>query len=638
MKHLFLFTIGPVQSFIAQARKTQDLAAGSKLLSDLVWKAIMWLAGKKINQNVYIKAENIIFPYIETLEKKPFTNLPNRFLTIINEKDTGKIQEIGNKLKTRLEKEFSENAVKEIIVDKLGIQKGTPFADTIEKQLKNVLNIYWVAVPISGKPEEYKERYTRLEKLLAGIKNTRVFNQMPEKGRKCSVDGVNNVVIYRKHPEKVNPSWLNLDKINSQSFIINDNTCPSIKLKHISFGEGLSAVSFYKRIYKDPTEWKRNRAFSTKELDRFPSTAEIATWDTIDRLGEEFYDKIKVLFDTDEQFLFDENLTNEQLSNNPKEKEKIIEAQRTISGAITTKKLKLSPYYAILLFDADNMGKMLSGEFLSESKRTLEFQRKLSEKLIDFARHAKQYVDGSNERNSRGCTIYSGGDDFMGFLNLNFLFETLKELNDKFKIKVYNKIKDFLKPGTPEFTFSAGIVIAHYKTPLHTVLEQVRKSEKLAKNKKQGDRDAFCLTVMKKSGEINQTFAKWYSPDGSFIPDNILWITRKIQESQLSPSFIRHLAQEFKPLMDKEGEIVYDAGGSIKNILEQEFERLIGKSCLDEGLNKEAVSTACNLLNAFDDQNKRRIRFADLVQTLYIAEFIEREINPPVKAENTVKE
>ncbi|MDX1909419.1 MAG: type III-B CRISPR-associated protein Cas10/Cmr2 [Bacteroidia bacterium] len=29
MTHLFLFTIGPVQGFIAQARKTRDLAAGN---------------------------------------------------------------------------------------------------------------------------------------------------------------------------------------------------------------------------------------------------------------------------------------------------------------------------------------------------------------------------------------------------------------------------------------------------------------------------------------------------------------------------------------------------------------------------------------------------------------------------------
>src|SRR5690606_16923889 len=37
---LFLLTIGPVQDYIAQARKTQDLYWGSYILSYLTWKAI----------------------------------------------------------------------------------------------------------------------------------------------------------------------------------------------------------------------------------------------------------------------------------------------------------------------------------------------------------------------------------------------------------------------------------------------------------------------------------------------------------------------------------------------------------------------------------------------------------------------
>ncbi len=35
-QYLFLFTIGPVQSFIAQARKTRDLYAGSAILGEII--------------------------------------------------------------------------------------------------------------------------------------------------------------------------------------------------------------------------------------------------------------------------------------------------------------------------------------------------------------------------------------------------------------------------------------------------------------------------------------------------------------------------------------------------------------------------------------------------------------------------
>ena len=62
-QHLFLFTIGPVQSFIAQARKTQDLYAGSRILSDLIEFAL-----QKVGE------EHIIYP------AKTVPSKPNRFI------------------------------------------------------------------------------------------------------------------------------------------------------------------------------------------------------------------------------------------------------------------------------------------------------------------------------------------------------------------------------------------------------------------------------------------------------------------------------------------------------------------------------------------------------------------------------
>jgi len=81
MKHLFLFTISPVQSFIAQARKTQDLYAGSRILSEL-----MKFAHKYITDND--KNAEIIFPQI-TNDKVSATH---RILAIIE--DTKCLQKI----------------------------------------------------------------------------------------------------------------------------------------------------------------------------------------------------------------------------------------------------------------------------------------------------------------------------------------------------------------------------------------------------------------------------------------------------------------------------------------------------------------------------------------------------------------
>lgn len=56
--YLFLFTISPVQSFISQARKVQDLAAGSKLLSDLISEAIKYTTEiEKVAAKDYVNGE-----------------------------------------------------------------------------------------------------------------------------------------------------------------------------------------------------------------------------------------------------------------------------------------------------------------------------------------------------------------------------------------------------------------------------------------------------------------------------------------------------------------------------------------------------------------------------------------------------
>lgn len=83
--YLLLFSIGPVQSFIAAARKTEDLWAGSYLLSFLVEKAI-----DKLEETV---SENggdleLIYPVKLKGADKAYGSMvasyPNRFLSLVS--------------------------------------------------------------------------------------------------------------------------------------------------------------------------------------------------------------------------------------------------------------------------------------------------------------------------------------------------------------------------------------------------------------------------------------------------------------------------------------------------------------------------------------------------------------------------
>ena len=80
-EHLLLFSIGPVQSFIASARKTEDLWAGSYLLSFLVEKAIQQL--HQLSQ-VEGGSVELIFPAEHDIAVFPqVASFPNRFLAVV---------------------------------------------------------------------------------------------------------------------------------------------------------------------------------------------------------------------------------------------------------------------------------------------------------------------------------------------------------------------------------------------------------------------------------------------------------------------------------------------------------------------------------------------------------------------------
>ncbi len=56
-------------------------------------------------------------------------------------------------------------------------------------------------------------------------------------------------------------------------------------------------------------------------------------------------------------------------------------------------------------------------------------------------------------------------------------------------------------------TASMGVVISHHQAPLGMVLRELRSAEKRAKN--EGGRDAFSITVIKRSGSTLQLTDKW---------------------------------------------------------------------------------------------------------------------------------
>lgn len=612
--HLFLFTIGPVQSFIAAARKTHDLYAGSQILSDLVDTGMRAFKAE-------FPTGKVIFPEIsdESLEKSE-RSLPNRFI--------GKVSAEKNELKIKAEAIQKAVEAKWIEIAKIAFKDAGvgPIEPRSTLQLRALLDIHWIFQIQEGK---YSDAYMKLERLGGAIKNIRRFSQFPEWGRKCSIDGTNNALYLKKGTDPV-------------AYMANP---VPVKLG-LAEGERLSAVSLAKRFF--PVS------------EKFPSTSRVALMHDIANLSPEDKDRLECfesLFkekeiaetcikmfnkgfvkninisnytdlntwnnDWDEHYLFEENLAK---ITSPEQKQLLYGLHSSL-----VKKLK-TRYYAIIRFDGDKMGEWLSGANNKKQEDLEEFQSELSGALARFAKEARSYL---NQAEGRGHTIYAGGDDFLGFVNIHHLFGVMKHLRERFDVVVNSAISNFKQPDK-HLTFSAGIVIAHYKTPFSEVLKKTKAVESIAK--KEGGSNAFAIAVMKHSGEIHQAIYKWdkeaFSASGCSNLEAFEHISKSLdkEEGDFSNNFIQNLTHEILGLagIDMKN-LPTDSRGKdiIHLIIPEEIKRLLNRSYKEEKIkHKEKIdslhkSVVDLWMNSPKDSNHRPRNF---IHALHVADFLTRKI------------
>lgn len=569
MKFLFLFTIGPVQSFIAQARKTQDLYAGSYILSYLCRKAAQVARDEHQAQ--------ILFPNIENI------SIPNRFIATIESDDDNYLRKLGNTLEDIVKNEFEKIAISGF--DKLDLGLSPEFSN----QLTSFLDIHWLFYPIGD--SSYNKAYEVTEMLLGGIKNARSFKDLSEKGRKCTLTGEHNALFFRR---KVPAYQSGAIKVPSK-----------VPLKVIAEGEALSAVAWAKRC----AEYYFSNNGNGYE-GSFPSTAKISLIEQIpsDNMAEWEKDKL------DAQLFYPENINERYLSRNgisktvqeiKDKRNKILESLKIDGG--------LTKYYAVMIFDGDDMGQWMSGKFLNSPEKLEQFQNDLSSILSNFAIWCQKYI---SEKNKTGRTVYAGGDDFLGFVNLSRLFEVLSKVREEFKQQVSNKIMSEYK--TDEMTLSAGVAIAHYKMPLSVVIKWARQME--AEAKMSNGKNAFSIAVLKRSGDQKSTCLRWFSKEQKLITVYLMKIVELLNKPDVcSNAFINTLNVEFARLMDDNGNYIGDYN---QEIVKSELGRLVRRSALTK--NEDTIQTLKNDIEYVFDSSDKLSTFLSALNTI---DFITRGVS-----------
>lgn len=604
MKHLFLFTIGPVQSFIAQARKTQDLYAGSQILSSLIKTAI-----DKVKEN---NRNDIMFPNTEG------GAYPNRFIASI-ELEPQYLKQLGEGVEETVKGQFrkiANDSLKNADAVKYFNEK-PKLKKAFEQQINQHLEIFWVFETITTEGG-YAKAFENIEKKLGAIKNVRQFSQFTyngidsigEKGRKCSLDGERNALFFGND---TNENYLKV-KWNPHAIVLRNSN--EIKLAK---NEGLSAVSFAKRFY---------------DTNGFPSTAKIALMESLSKIDEKTIKDFECVFGKknllcllekerciemngedwqpwDDQFYYEENLIEKNIP--CKAQLEIAKTRlKDVQIAFKNQKVKFDKYYAILTFDGDNMGKWLSGEKTPHIDLK-EFHIELAKCLSTFAKNAK--IDNLK---SEGRDVYAGGDDFLGFVNLHHLFDVLKRLRKDFDKYVNVPLKDKFS-FNENLTFSAGVAIAHYKTPLNIVLNEATNMQKNAKNNSI-NKNALGIAVLKHSGESHQFTIEWGKNLMNIENLEALFLALK---DDFSDKWIYNFAQEFALFVNKEEPIIK---AEYREMMKTEIVRLMARACKHSGnLKKEKVKKLQEivepLLSSVD------YCFKDFIELLNIANFMASKTN-----------
>jgi CRISPR-associated protein Cmr2 len=164
-------------------------------------------------------------------------------------------------------------------------------------------------------------------------------------------------------------------------------------------------------------------------------------------------------------------------------------------------------------------------------------------------------------------------------------------------------------------SFSAGVAVTHYKTPLSFVLNEARKAEKRAKSKDAGGRNAIAVTVLKRSGEVHQSHLKWYDVENNYLLDDFEVIVEALNTKTSSNKFITAFSEEFSPIVTEKS-----FGRDNKELIKIELSRLLK----DNNLSKDKEQNS--VLRLMDYFISDRGRLQDFIYLLNIADFISREI------------
>jgi len=503
------FTLGPVQGFVAQARRTRDFWAGSFILSWL--SAVAMQAVKDQGGKIKIpKQDPNYLDYLTGTKSASGTDysgpqqgsVPNRFKAEIS-------QDFNANLVTSAVKQAWRGLAQTVwAMDKLDIlaQFGNDTKSIWDDQIKDFWEISWCLA------DNNKD-----SNLLDRRKNWRTYFPPEQAGLKCMM-----MEGWQELSGAARPHGDGQTTLETFWSALRNSGAPAIKTD-IQPGEHLCAIGYVKRrfvhcfhrlgphikgdatlgwtlhgwplqtgvpsvTYLAAAPWlaRAINAPNTKALlwrfhdHAFELSKEYGEWKSALRCVEEKSNAHKKWKALDGNVFFESALDNKRLWDETRY-DAHAKNTKTALAALRkeTKLAAISPFYAVLIMDGDSLGKQMS-----EPQK----QEDITTALQNFT----EKVAGIVEENS-GFLVYAGGDDVLALLPLEHALPCALALRSHYEAS-------FEQHKHISTSLSGAVIYAHIKIPLsrvlsdaHTVLDDIAKAHH--------GRDAIAVKVLKPGGE-----------------------------------------------------------------------------------------------------------------------------------------
>lgn len=494
-ERLLHFTLGPVQSFVAQARRTRDLWAGSFLLS--------WLAGHAMKVVVENGGEILVPDVAQDTLFVAMRSGASGFGPAIGS--------LPNRFKARVPVEFDPTLCREAIrsawcdladnVWKCFVEpvagQGNGTQGIWERQIASFWEMAWVIGADPGNRQDHAWLDQR--------KNWRTHRPPVEGGDHCMLlmgdwQELSGFVRAREWGRQ-DAFWrmlkTHVDATSGNPLQLDEN-------------ERLCAMALIKRLFphvaNEVLGW--TPSWDGQQPLRWPSTPRLAAagwlrhaWSSARPEAEAFVKIAKaakgglmepslgdgnVLSQVPGALLHRsgiENARSDELAGNDGEAEAIRGNLLQAYKALADKAGEPSAFYALLLMDGDGVGALLRSQ-----------ESSVAAGLACFSSQVDAAI-----RQHGGNTIYAGGDDVLALLPLEGAVPAALALRKAYR-GAFAEI--------PTATISAALIFAHFHVPLRHVLREAhRRLDDVAKDG--NGRDSLAVCVLTQSGVTREWVSTW---------------------------------------------------------------------------------------------------------------------------------